>query len=566
MKSMTRRQFLQWIGISTAGVVAASCVPQTSAPTLAPSPVPVPPTAAPSATAVLAQVVAVLRLAGGDYGYPSPFTYSRGPGYVRMSFVFDTLIWKDSQGVIPWLATEWKMADDAKACTFTLRDGVKWHDGQPLTVEDVAFTFNYAKTVPFTSPVIRGLEFLGESKVLNDHQVQIGLTRPYSAFLSTLGGAQPILPKHIWEKVTDALKFTAPEAVVGSGPYKLTSYDKTTGAYLYEVNPNFWLGMPAVRRIELVPVADELLALSQGTLDAAGSPNEGILDEVLVQFQKEPYAMVTAPGEWNPDIHFNLTKGAPYDNVNFRRAMAYAIDRTEFVKRILQGKGDPGNMGWLAYSNPYYNPNVEQYKYDLAKAKALLDDAGYKDVNGDGNRETPDGKPLNLPIIFPSPAYVRVAELIRDLLKAAGIAVTLKPTDSATMDALTAAGNYELAITNYGGLGADPEFMRQIFSSKSPSKSFQRVQGYANPRFDDLAEQQVSALDEAKRKALIFEMQAILAQDVPVIPLYYPTRYQIYRKSVYDAWYFTPGGIGAQVPVAWNKQGFVTGQKTGTKI
>jgi peptide/nickel transport system substrate-binding protein len=123
-----------------------------------------------------------------------------------------------------------------------------------------------------------------------------------------------------------------------------------------------------------------------------------------------------------------------------------------------------------------------------------------------------------------------------------------------------------VAVTYYGGLGGDPDTMRVNFSSKSPSKTFSRALGYANPKFDDLADQQLTATDEAKRKAIIFEMQAILAQDVPVLPLYYPTRIQFARKSVFDNWYYTPGGIAAGPPLTTNKHSFVTGNKTGLTI
>lgn len=527
------------------------------------------PTAAGSGPTIAAKPaeVPVLRLPGGDNGYPSPFAYVRGPGYVRMSLLFDTLVWKDSQGTIPWLATEWKSSEDGQRWTFTLRDGVRWQDGQPLTLDDVVFTFDYLKKQPASAPLARGLEYLGDVRALDTRQVEIALARPYAPFFVNIAGAIPILPRHIWEKIADPLKATGPETVIGSGPYKLIAYDKATGAYLYEANADFWLGRPLVRRIELVPTGDALLALQKGDVDAAGLPTEGgVTDEVLAPFQMADFGQIKQGGEWNPALHFNLAKGTPYSERNFRRAVAYAVDRDDLVKRILQGRGEPGNPGWLAPSNSWRNPAVEQYPFDPAKAKALLDEAGYRDSNGDGVRELPGGKPLDLPLLFDSNGFARVAELIRDMLKGVGVAVTLKPVDRATLDAQTAAGNYEAAITYYGGLGGDPDYMRQVFSSKSPSRSFQRAQGYSNPRFDDLAEQQLTTSDETRRKALVFEMQSIVAQDVPVLPLYYPTSIHIFRKGVLDTWYFTPGGIGSGVPIAWNKQAFVTGQPTGLKI
>jgi peptide/nickel transport system substrate-binding protein len=511
--------------------------------------------------------VPVLRLPGGDNGYPGPFTWVKGPGYVLMSYCFDTLIWKDSQGTIPWLATEWQVSDDGLRWTFTLRDGVKWQDGQPLTVDDVVFTFDYVKTVPPYSTIVRGLQYVDAAHKVDDRHVEIVLNKPYAPFLANIAGTQPILPQHIWQTVTDPLHFTAPEAVMGSGPYELISYDKATGAYLFEANPDFWLGRPYVQRIELVPANDALLALQQRVVDTAALPSQGgITDEVLAPFQGEEYGTLTAPGEWNPAIHFNLNKGAPYDDVAFRQAWAYAIDRDELVQRILLGRGDPGVPALLAPANPWRNPDVERYKYDLTKASALLDGAGYKDSNGDGLREMPNGQPLEVPMLFQSPEYARPAELVRDMLKEAGIVVTLKPVDRATLDASTTEGNFQVALTYYGGLGGDPDLMRELFSSQSQASSFWRAQGYHNARFDELAAAQLAESDEARRREMVYEMQAILAQDLPALPLYYPTRYQIYRKSVLDSWYYTPGGVGSGVPNVTNKQLYVTGQNTGLVI
>ncbi|MBI5033715.1 MAG: hypothetical protein HZB51_24620 [Chloroflexi bacterium] len=177
----------------------------------------------------------------------------------------------------------------------------------------------------------------------------------------------------------------------------------------------------------------------------------------------------------------------------------------------------------------------------------------------------PGGKAINVPLVFDA-NYTRLAEIARDRLKDLRVGVTLRPVDRTTMDASTSSGNFEVAITYYGGLGGDPDNLRNTFSSKSQSSSFSRVTGYKNARFDELADQQVQTTDESKRRAMVNEMQAILAQDVPVLPLYYPTRMQISCKATFDMWYYTAGGIGSGQPGTWNKQVCVTGQKTGTTI
>lgn len=544
---MRRREFL---ALMLKSVAAAGCLQAATGPTSTPVPA----------------GELVLRLPGGDFGFPGPFTYSRGPGYIRMSLIFDTLVWKDSEGLIPWLASAWESSPDGLSWVFTLRAGVRWHDGRPLTAEDVIFNFEYFRRQP--APLVRGVEFIRSVRSDGEGRVEVVLGRPYAPFLVNVAGSVPVIPRHVWEKVSDPLRFTGPDALIGSGPYRLVSYDQASGAYLYEANPDFWLGKPYVRRVELVQVADPLLALEQGVVDAAGLPVEGrVPAEVISRFEGNPqFAVISQPGEWNPAIHFNLAKGPPYADPDFRRAWAYAIDRDELVRRVLQGLGQPGNPGWLAYSNPWRNPNVAQYPFDPDRARALLDGVGYRDTNGDGVRELPDGRPLEIALYFESPAFMRVAEIVRERLRAVGLALTFRPADRNTLDSLTTAGNYEVAIVSYGGLGGDPDYMRQVFSSRSPYRGFQRAHGYSNPQFDELADRQLAATDPASRKRLVDEMQAIIARDLPVLPLYYPTNYYIFRKGAFDAWYFTPGGVGPGVPTTWNKHALVTGEGKGLKI
>lgn len=508
------------------------------------------------------QQVDVLRLPGGDFGLPSPFTYSRGPGFVRMSFIYDTLVWKDSAGHIPWLATAWEVSEDGMVWSFTLREGVRWHDGTPLTADDVVFTFDYLRTIVPNLVLGGPLEIIERVEQLDTQQVEIVLQRPYAPFLSNIIGATPIIPRHIWEGVADPVQEARLDLLIGSGPYRLIQYDQASGAYLYEANADFWLGTPYVQRIELVPTGDPLLSLQHGAIDAASlSAEGGVSAEVLAPFRTAPFAMLSSDGEWNAALHFNLAQGPPYADVRFRQAVAYALDSEELVQRVLLGNGLAGYPGGLAPSNPWRNPEIESYALDRDKAAALLDEAGYLDSNGDGMRELPDGQPLDLQLYFEGPALARTAELLRAMLREVGLTVTLRPNDRASHDALAAAGNYEIAIIGYGGLGGDPDRLRQVFASTSPSRSFNRAQGYANPEFDRLAAAQFVTNDEAERRELVFAMQEILANDIPVLSLYFPRNIHLYRPDAFDAWYYTPGGIGSGVPMWWNKHAFVTGSR-----
>jgi peptide/nickel transport system substrate-binding protein len=180
-------------------------------------------------------------------------------------------------------------------------------------------------------------------------------------------------------------------------------------------------------------------------------------------------------------------------------------------------------------------------------------------------RTGPDGRPLAYTLLVVNNPVPPVTDIVVNALRAVGITLTATPVDLPTLDARTTKADYDMAITNFGGLGGDPDYLRQVYSSKVP-KRFQSVEGYVNARFDTLAAQQLHTVDESARRGLIAQMQQIVAADVPMLPLYYPTFVHVYRKSVFDHWYFTPGGFGGGVPTVFNKQAFITGHRTGMSI
>ena len=512
-----------------------------------------------------------LRLRGGPFGYPSPYAYVRGPGLVYAGFLFDTLIWKDSSGrSIPWLATEWQHTPDGREWRFTLREGVKWHDGRPLTADDVAFTFQYLTKGPGRqSGVIhsQGVDVISEVVAEGPNRVLFRLQRPYAAFEETIAGRTLITPKHVWQAVADPAKLRGPQAVTGSGPYRLESVDESAGRYLFTANQEHFLGPPRVRRLELSPSPDALRALERGELHAGSFflEEQGPPEQALAAFRDQArFGRIDSPGEWTRALHFNMTKGFPYDDKRFRQAVAYAVNRKDLVDRILLGRGEPGSLGILAPSHPFAAKDLPAYQHDPQKANALLDEMGLRDANGDGKRDLPGGRTFAPPLLTSSQFNPKTAELVKEYLGQVGIEVQLSSLDGTAADAATTRGAYDMALIGYGGLGGDPDFpLRLRLSSRVPARSFFNVLGYQNPRYEDLAARQAGTLDPEQRKTLVQEIQRIVADEVPSIPLYVPTRLLIFDKRVFDAWYFTPGGVWGAYPGPENKHAFVTGRKTG---
>lgn len=500
-----------------------------------------------------------LSTAGGG-GYPTPFGAARGPGVLLTTFMFDTLAFPDATGQPkPWLAQSWQESSDGKTWTFQLHHNAKWQDGVPLTSADVVFSFNYDLHGPGASTgVAQGLSYIKSVTSQGPHTVVITLKSAEASFLSDIAGAfgVAIVPQHIWSGVTDPAHFQGPKALIGSGPYRLKSFDLTTGTYDFVANDNFYLGRPDVAQIQIIPTGNALLALQRNEVDSASPPNTSPVPSSQLAALSKHFKLLTAPGEFNEALFFNLSAGFPYNQTAFRQAIAYALSRPDMLDRLAGGKGVPGSAGGLGPDNPYLDPNLPAYPHDPARAKALLDQIGLKVPAGGGMRTNPDGSAFTIPLLT-SALDDQVAQLVRQYLMAVGLNVAITSVDQSTSDAADAKGNYKMAIVHFGGLGGDPSVLIQRFASYFKGKSFVRVTGFHNPAFDRLAAEQATTVNVAQRKKLVDQMQVIVADAVPELPLYVPEQLTFVNTKVFHAWAYTPGcppcGVGM------NKRMLVTG-------
>lgn len=494
-----------------------------------------------------------------DWGNPSPFAYISGPGYWRMLRIFDTLIWKDETGsFIPWLASSWESPDQGTTWLFTLRPDVKWQDGKPLTARDVAFSFTYPATRPPSPTANIGTpRAIKGARALSDTKVEITLEAPLVTFLRTQAGGVPILPEHVWSKVADPAKFTGADSVMGSGPYRLATH-RPDGSYDFQANDAFFLGKPFVRRVQEIPAGNPFLALQKGDIDGAMTPPGAPVKAVLDQLRKNPQLQVLdGPADFMNVLFFNSSKG-PLADRSVRQAIAYGVNRQGLVQRALQGLGVPGNPGFFPPSNEF-STKVEQYPYNPQKARDLLDRAGYRVLGG--VRTGPAG-PLRFEILTDGNS-ARLAELIGADLNQIGVNARPKVLEGAALDAKDASGDYQMEITGFGGLSGDPEFLRFIFA---PPGGGGGVPGFQDREFMGLLMRQSIIQDPAQRRQATDRLQQILAEQLPVLPLFYLPLSFAFRKAAFDQWYFTPGGFAGGIPTVFNKQVFVTGRREGTQI
>jgi peptide/nickel transport system substrate-binding protein len=477
--------------------------------------------------------VDVVRLSGGDYGYPQPFSiYPRGPGSSKVGMIFDCLVERSDTGIVPWLAENWETSSDGMEYTFYLREGVSWSDGEPFTADDVQFTFDYEqKNIPVSGGIEDGV--VDSVQVVDGNTVKFILTQPVSSFLYEMTGFK-VIPKHIYENINDPTGFLDPEAVTGTGPFLLEEYNKEHGTYRFVTNENFWGPDTVVEAVEFVPVSDALVSFEQGEIDFTS-----ISPDTLDRFTSDPaIRVVQQPAFWGYQFYFNMNKCTELNDKKIRQAFVYAIDREELVEKIGRGAGKPGEMGILPEDHIWYNSDQPEYEYNPDKAGELLDEAGWIDTDGDGIRDK-NGESLSYVLSLGS-GEVRIGELLKERLSEVGIDVQVKALESKSRDANLNTGDFELAISGFGGWGRDADYLRTRYcdtnSGSDSVASGAAIFGYHNDTLNDLGTQELQELDDEKRKEIVYEMQTVLADDIPTIPLYYTTKYDAWRISTYDGW------------------------------
>ncbi|GFN22791.1 ABC transporter substrate-binding protein [Thermanaeromonas sp. C210] len=492
------------------------------------------------------QAVYTVADSTGDWGFPTPYGhYPRGPGYVRMSLVFDTLVWKDAQGFVPALAREWRYDPQENAYIFRLAENVTWHDGRPFTAKDVVFTIDYTRRHPYQWV---DTSIIQKAEALDNYTVKLSLSQPYAPFLSDIAGTLPILPAHIWQNVEEPEKFQDKQAAIGTGPFKLVDYNREQGTYLYEAYDQYYRGKPAIQKLRFVKVAEEVAgaALEKKQVNATSVP-----PEVVDDLRKEGFKVLTGSHDWVAKLMINHRK-EPLSSREFRQALALAIDRKQLVEVALRGHGLPGSPGLIPPDSSWYNPGAEQYGYNPARAQELLAGLGY---TRRGDYLTRDGQVLELELLFrgtgSSMAEQRAAELVKEQLERIGIKINLQSLEAKTLDNRVKEWKFDLALSGHGGLGGDPRILNRV----TLEQGINSARYTNNEELSAVLARQLLEMDLEKRRQLVNRAQELYAREMPALPLYYPTSYWAHDGLV--GLYYTWGGVGSGVPIPLNKLAFV---------
>lgn len=496
-----------------------------------------------------------VRMAGGtpggaDWGYPSPFTfYPRGPGYARMSLLFDTLTWKDANGVIPALADGWTVSDDGKTWTFYLDGNARWHDGELFTADDVKFTFDYMADCEGAFKWFDAISYIDNVEVIDDYTVVIDLNAPMASFLVDIAGNVPILPEHIWKDVSDPLTFKNADAVIGTGPLKLVEYDSATASYQYEANYDYYDGKLLIDEFISMEVSNTAAALQTGEVDEVSFWGSEI--SAVQEFKGDPnFEITTGPSFWVLQVIFNCdeddTKGYPTNILEFRQAIAHGIDRDMMVSNALNDGGISANTGIMHPDSIWYNPDCTVYEHNTDTANDILDSLGFVDTDGNGIRNYPAGAQRSGDITFDlytTSKFSREAELIQADLAVIGIEIVVTSSSWGPIDTRLKEGNFDVVISGHGGI-SNPQIMR---IPSWPATT------YHSDDYDSTFAAQEVEMDLDTRKELVNQLQEKVADDLPVYTLYHPYMWCVYNPEVLDTWFYTRDGICIGIPLELNK-------------
>jgi peptide/nickel transport system substrate-binding protein len=502
------------------------------------------------------QPLAVARVGyGGSPDTVNPGTAVLTEAYTMFALVYDALYTYNFDGTYSLsLAESVDRSADGLTYTYKIRSGIKFHDGQPLTARDVAFTYNLNKAhteYPYMNPYTRYMESITAP---DDTTVVIRLNTAIPNIESQLV-FQYVLPAHVWQAHADgaaAVEFEN-EAMIGSGPFKLLEYKQGEFVRL-GANKQHFSRPPKVDEVIFQTFANSdalVQAISTGQVDMITElPNTAAEKLGQTLNVKVVSAAPFAPAV--SDIIFNqatrescpsesaCTGNVALQDRQVRLALAHATNKQQLIDVVLQGKGTPGLTLIPNGLGMWFNDSLKDYEYDPAKANQILDDAGYEYKGDFRCAAVPcvyGDPPMNFRMYWPSDSAdaPRMAELLAGMWKEIGVGLQPQAIDP---DALTAlccpAFDFDIILWGWGS-DPDPNMLLNVMRTESISTGSSET-GYSNARYDALYDQQVVELDLQKRKDLVWEMQRQVHEDVVYIIPYYDMQVQALRTDRFSGW------------------------------
>lgn len=450
-----------------------------------------------------------------------------------LQLIFQTLVEVNASGLpAPGLAQSWSISDGGRVYTFYLYHNATWQDGKPVTAYDVAFTFNYWKKYHF--PYYATLASLIENvTVINNYTVQVILTHPYAGFLLDLADIGMIIPKHIWENITNPYNETS---LIGDGPFEFVS--RTPGVdIILKANPHYFLGEPHFEYLIIKifnSVDSALAALEAGNVNLIELP-EGTNLAPLSSYSS--IHVVTTPSTMIYYISMNTEK-YPFNILGVRKAIAYAINKTAILDLAFLGQGSVANSVISPALSYWYNPNVLNYTYNPSLAMQLLKQAGFVYSNGHWFNAT--GQELSFTLLIPNEApWTEMATIIQQELAQIGIVVNIESVDPSTWESIViGTHNYQMTLSAWR-LYFDPMlFLEPSFYSNESGPNGLNFAVFKNSTIDSLILKAMNSSTLQVDRQYVFEIQNYISQQIPWIMLVYGQ--DIWAVQGYTNWEAVP--------------------------
>ncbi|MGP4082252.1 ABC transporter substrate-binding protein [Pseudalkalibacillus sp. R45] len=455
--------------------------------------------------------------------------------------VYDPLVgFNDDVEPVGRLAKDWKVSNDNLTWTFKLEENVKWHDGEPFTSKDVKFTYETLQEsgLGLYAEYLKGIESI---ETPDEHTVVIKTKEPKANMLQM---TTPILPEHIWKDVSlEDLETWPNDKPIGTGAFKFEEWKKDEFIKLSK-NDDYFYKKPHIEELIFVLYANNdtmVQSLKKAEIDGSININA---NQVKPLSAEETIDVVTATTHGFTELAINTwsdskSKGNPLlKDKKIRQAMSYAIDKQKLIDVAYSGQGTPGTtLIPPSLDFWHYEPsNDELRKFDPSKAEKLLKDAGYKDSDGDGIRESSEGEKLNFRLFLRADTSeeVRAGQMIGSMLEKVGIGTEIETVDDGLLsDKIYDNANFDMFIWGWG-TDADPTTILNVMAGSQIGNLSDSY--YSNSKYDELLEKQSTILDRDERQKIVHEMQQILYNEAPYIILTYDNALQAVRTDKWEGW------------------------------
>ena len=498
----------------------------------------------------------------------SPDSLNPGNGVLAESYtvyglMYDTPIDINAAGeYVAELAESWEVSDDGLTWTMDIRDGATFHDGEPVTADDVAFSLQLYKDTedfPFLPSYAASFETI---EAVDESTVVLTTAEPLGTFEANMVFMY-VLPEHIWADVEDPVAFEN-EEMIGSGAFQLADYSQ--GEFVeIESYDDYWGTAANVDRVIFQTIENpdaRVTALTTGDVDAINEfPATAVSQLQNAENVQVHLADIAAGGAFR-DVFFNIVsdENCPADDpetadvdetgvcsghpalkdLDVRQALAMAVDKQQIIDVATLGTTSPGLSVVPPGLGDFFASDVEDWPFDVGAANTLLDEAGYEDSDGDGVRECladQDCETLTFRFNYADDIDTapREAELLQGMWEAIGVQIEIQGLDPDTLTSVCCPTfDYDIMLWGWGS-DPDPAFLLGVAICEEIPTGFSET-GYCNPEYDELYAAQLVETDPAARTEMIHEMQRILVEDLPYIIPYYQGSIQAWRTDTFTGW------------------------------